>query len=106
MKRFFAIILMLTLLSVASLPAFAQGRGYSRSRTYNSRSYYDYRYQNRSFWDKHRDKLTVAGSAGAGAVLGSIFGGRKGALIGALAGGGGGALYTYGIRDRHHYRRY
>jgi hypothetical protein len=97
----------LTLLSVASLPSFAQGRGYSRSRTTNSRSYYDYRYQNRSFWDKHRDKLTVAGGAGAGALLGSILGGRKGALIGALAGGGGGAVYTYKIRNRdNRYRRY
>ena len=60
MKKFFAIILMLTVLSAASLTSFAQGRRY---RTYNSRTYYDYRYQNRSFWDKHRDKLTVAGAA-------------------------------------------
>jgi hypothetical protein len=104
MKKFFAIILMLTVLSAASLTSFAQGRRYRTSNT--SRSYYDYRYNNRSFWDKHRDKLTVAGGAGAGALLGSIFGGRKGALIGALTGGGGGALYTYKLRDRNQYRRY
>lgn len=103
MKKFFAIILMLTLLSAAALTSFAQGRRY---RTYStSRSYYDYRYNDRSFWDKHRDKLTVAGGAGAGALLGSIFGGRKGALIGALSGAGGGALYTYKLRGNR-YRRY
>jgi len=108
MKKFFAIILMLTLLSAASLTSFAQGREYRRYRTSNSRSYYDYRYRDRSFWDKHRDKITVAGGAGAGALLGSIFGGKKGAVVGALAGAGGGALYTYKLRDRdrNRYRRY
>ncbi|HXD30789.1 MAG TPA: YMGG-like glycine zipper-containing protein [Pyrinomonadaceae bacterium] len=106
MKKFFAIIIMLTLLSAASLTSFAQGRESRRYRTYNSRSYYDYRNRDRSFWDQHRDKLTVVGGAGAGALLGSIFGGKKGALIGAAAGAGGGALYTYKLRDRNRYRRY
>jgi hypothetical protein len=41
---------------------------------------------------------------GGGAILGSLFGGKKGAAIGALAGGGGSALYTYKLRNRH--RRY
>jgi hypothetical protein len=81
-----------------------------RSRNYASnntrRVYYDYNQQpaKRSFWQKHRDKLTVAMGAGGGALLGSIIGGRKGAAIGALAGGGGSAIYTYGIRKRN--RRY
>ena len=81
-----------------------------RSRNYASnntrRVYYDYNQQpaKRSFWQKHRDKLTVAMGTGGGALLGSIIGGRKGAAIGALAGGGGSAIYTYGIRKRN--RRY
>ena len=55
----------------------------------------------RSFWRKHRDKITVAGSSVAGAAIGGIAGGKKGALIGAGAGAGGGALYTYKLRKRH-----
>ena len=54
----------------------------------------------RSFWQKHRDKLTTAGGIGAGALIGGIAGGKKGAAIGALAAGGGAAVYTYGIRKR------
>ena len=58
-------------------------------------------FRKRSFWDKHRDKLTVAMGTGGGALLGSLIGGKKGAAIGALAGGGGSALYTYKIRKRN-----
>ena len=54
----------------------------------------------RSFWQKHRDKLTTAGGALAGAAIGGIAGGKKGAAIGALGGGGAAAVYTYGIRKR------
>jgi hypothetical protein len=64
-------------------------------------AYYDYQPRHRSFWQKHRDKLTVAMGTGGGALLGGLVGGRKGALIGALAGGGGSALYTYKIRRRN-----
>ena len=116
MKKLFAIILTLTLLSAAALPSFAQGRNRRyqtyygnqtrNERTYDSRSYYDYRNRDRSFWDKHRDKLTVAGGAVGAALLGRILGRGKGAVIGALAGGGGGALYTYKVRNRNNYRRY
>ncbi len=76
----------------------------SYSRASNSRQvYYDYNTQprKRSFWQKHRDKLTVAMGAGGGALVGSLIGGKKGAAIGALAGGGGAAVYTYGIRKRN-----
>jgi hypothetical protein len=68
--------------------------------------YYDYNNQprGRSFWQKHRDKLTVAMGTGGGALLGALIGGKKGAAIGALAGAGGSALYTYKIRNRN--RRY
>jgi len=77
-------------------------RRYSNSR----RVYYDYNNQprGRSFWQKHRDKLTVAMGTGAGAILGGLIGGKKGAGIGALAGAGGSALYTYKLRRRA--RRY
>lgn len=61
--------------------------------------------RHRSFWQKHRDKLTVAGTTVAGAGIGGIAGGKKGALIGAGVGAGSGALYTYKIRKRHR-RRY
>ncbi|HKO62100.1 MAG TPA: hypothetical protein VJV03_13130 [Pyrinomonadaceae bacterium] len=75
------------------------------ARTSNARAsrqvYYDYQQpRKRSFWQKHRDKLTVAMGAGGGAVVGGLIGGKKGAAIGALAGGGGSALYTYKIRKR------
>ena len=66
------------------------------------RVYYDYgQTKGRSFWQKHRDKLTVAMGAGAGAGIGALIGGKKGALIGGLAGGGGSALYTYKLRKRN-----
>jgi hypothetical protein len=72
----------------------------------SSRVYYDYNNQprSRSFWQKHRDKLTVAMGTGGGALLGGLIGGKKGAGIGALAGAGGSALYTYKLRNRT--RRY
>ena len=58
----------------------------------------------RSFWQKHRDKLTVAMGTGGGALIGGLIGGKKGAAIGALGGAGGSALYTYKLRNRN--RRY
>jgi hypothetical protein len=77
---------------------------YARSSS-TRRVYYDYQQpRKRSFWQKHRDKLTVAMGAGGGAIIGGLFGGKKGAAIGALAGGGGSALYTYKLRNRN--RRY
>ncbi|HEU4796240.1 MAG TPA: hypothetical protein VFT02_11455 [Pyrinomonadaceae bacterium] len=72
----------------------------SGSRASSQRVYYDYQPRKRSFWDKHRDKLTVAIGTGAGAAIGGIAGGKKGALIGGLAGAGGSALWTYKLRNR------
>src|SRR6266550_2506121 len=82
------------------------GRSYARTSSSSRRVYYDYQQprRGRTFWQKHRDKLTVAMGTGGGAILGGLFGGKKGAAIGALAGGGGSALYTYKIRHRS--RRY
>lgn len=85
----------------------------SRSRAYRNtgsssssrRVYYDYQQpRSRTFWQKHRDKLTVAMGTGGGALIGGLIGGKKGAAIGALGGGGGSALYTYKLRNRN--RRY
>ena len=70
------------------------------SRTSSNRVYYDYQPKKRSFWDKHRDKLTVAIGTGAGAAVGGLIGGKKGAAIGALSGAGGSALWTYKLRNR------
>ncbi len=92
LKRSLALILMLLTLVFSVGPvASAQTRRYRRHRT---------------FWKKHRDKLTVAGTTLGGAAIGGIAGGKKGAAIGALAGAGSGALYTYKIRKRHRHRRY
>jgi len=60
----------------------------------------------RTFWQKHRDKLTVAGTAVTGAGIGALAGGKKGAAIGTAVGAGSGALYTYKLRKRHRHRRY
>jgi hypothetical protein len=117
MKKLFAFIMTMALLAAVAAPGFAQGRTCrtryeSRTGTYNSRYYdsrgyydnsrvyYDYGYRNRSFWQRHRDKLTVAIGTGAGAAIGAMLGGKRGAAIGALTGAGGSALYTYKIRKR------
>jgi outer membrane lipoprotein SlyB len=122
MKKLIATLVTLVVLSMAALPVAAQTRSrYSSRSTYSGRAYdsRDARYRNqvnrvdaydpyygddRSVWDKHRDKITTAGGAVGGALLGGLIGGKKGAIIGAITGGAGAAVYTYKIRDK--YRRY
>lgn len=48
-------------------------------------------------WQKRA--LIIGGSAGAGAGIGALTGGKKGALIGAAVGGGGAAIVDL-LRDR------
>jgi len=64
---------------------------------------YGYYGDNRSIWDRSRDKITTAAGAGGGAIIGSMIGGKRGAIVGAIAGGGAAALYTYKIRDKYRY---
>ncbi|MGA9995857.1 MAG: hypothetical protein WBP93_10600 [Pyrinomonadaceae bacterium] len=89
----------------ASRVVYRPARTRSVSTNGSRRVYYDYNQpRSRTFWQKHRDKLTVAMGSGGGALIGALIGGKKGAAIGALAGGGGSALYTYKLRNRS--RRY
>lgn len=109
MKKGLVAIFCLLILTFTSLPVSAQTRHrrFDSSRRYEQRVS-DYRYsgrrtswdRDRSFWDRHRDKITTGIGAGAGAAVGAAVGGKKGAVIGALLGGGGAAVYTYGIRDK------
>jgi hypothetical protein len=109
MKKIMTLIMALIIVAASTAPVFAQRRSRYRSyapvaysQNYQARGYYDYHH--RSFWDKHRDKLTLGIGTGAGALFGGLIGGGKGAGIGALTGLGGSALYTYKIRNRHHWR--
>lgn len=126
MKKGLLSIVCLLAIALSVVPATAQtrsrrfdGRRYeqrvtdyrNRTDTYSGRRYNGRYWEERSFWDRHRDKLTTAIGAGAGAAVGAAVGGKKGAIIGAIAGGGGAAIYTYGIRDdnnnwRRQRRRY
>jgi len=126
MKKALISIFCLLAIAVSVVPASAQTRGRrwndgrryeqrvtdSRFRNqrlqndvYTGRRYNGRYWEERSFWDEHRDKLTTAIGAGAGAAVGAAVGGKKGAIIGAIVGGGGAALYTYGIRDDNDWRR-
>ena len=99
-KRHLAIVLiLLTLVFTIGPVSSVASAAVRRHRRYYARTYHK-----RSFWQKHRDKLTVAGTTLGGAAIGGLAGGKKGAAIGGLAGAGSGALYTYKLRKRH--RRY
>ena len=114
MKKLFATLMCLAVLSLTVVPTGAQTRykRYAGSSSVTqqqhrvSNGYYDYdeRRDDRSIWDKHRDKITTGGGALGGAILGGLIGGKKGAAIGAITGGAGAAIYTYKMRNKD--RRY
>ena len=114
MKKMFAAIMCLVLLTATAVPAWAQtsrsygGRYTTRDRRHDDsrRVNYQRRNDDRSFIEEHRDKLTVAAGTGVGAAVGAATGGKKGAIIGALLGAGGAALYTYVLRDKGDDGRY
>jgi len=111
MKKAFGLLLVFTMLTLFTVPASARTCGRLRHSHGNmththSACVGDGHKHGRSFWSKHRDKLTTAGGAGLGAIVGGIAGGGKGAAIGAAAGGGGAAVYTYGIRKKRRSARY
>lgn len=104
MKRILSITLLLllttgTLVFTAEPIASAQTVVRTRTTTVVRRRH------RRTFWQKHRDKLTVAGTTATGAAIGGLAAGKKGAGVGALVGAGSGALYTYKLRKRHRYNR-
>jgi hypothetical protein len=84
----------------------------SRSYARTTRRYYAPRYSTASYtayrrpsyYRRHRNVINMAIGTGGGALLGALFGGRRGAGIGALAGLGGSALYTYKLNPKR--RRY
>jgi hypothetical protein len=100
MKKLLATLMCLVLLSFVALPVGAQTRRRNNRAVIQRQYDYDHNRDNRSFWEKHRDKITTAGGAVGGALLGGLLGGKKGAAIGAIAGGGGAAVYTYKIRNK------
>lgn len=100
MKRIIAIVLVLFALSFAVEPIVSLEANVSAQTVTRRRVR-----RHRTFWQRHRDKLTVAGTTAAGAAIGGAAAGKKGAGIGALAGAGSGALYTYKIRKRHRRHR-
>ena len=105
MRKLLTIVIVMMMLLVATPAAFGRTCGKLRHRHGNyshthSACVGDRHKHGRSFWSKHRDKLTTAIGAGAGAAIGGAAGGGKGAAIGAAVGGGGAAVYTYGIRKR------
>jgi hypothetical protein len=111
MRKLLSILVVLTFIVLFSAPVSARTCGRLRHRHNNvththSSCVGDGHRHGRSFWQKHRDKLTTAGGAGVGAIIGGVVGGKKGAAIGALTGGGGAAVYTYGIRKRRPSARY
>jgi membrane associated rhomboid family serine protease len=106
MRRYLTVVLILLTLgftieplsSVASASSAISASSAAAAQTRRQR-------RKRSFWKKHRDKLTVVGTTLGGAAIGGLAGGKKGAVIGSLVGAGGGAVYTYKIRKRNR-RRY
>jgi outer membrane lipoprotein SlyB len=93
----------LLILSFVVVPADAQTRRQRTSQRASSQIRYE---EDRSIWERSRDKITTGGGAVGGAIVGGLIGGKKGAVIGAITGGAGAAAYTYKIRKKDDDRRY
>ena len=124
MRKFLVSAMMFMVVAIG-LPLTAEAHNNCRrhrhvSRSYTSRSYCTHlhvatthrvtrrpsytAYRRPSFYRRHRNVINMAIGTGGGALLGALFGGRRGAGIGALAGLGGSALYTYKLNPKR--RRY
>jgi len=81
----------------ASQPVYTRQPVYTTRRaapvysTSNVQPVYVKRYHHRSL---RNQALIIGGSAGTGAVIGALAGGKKGAAIGALSGGAAGVIYN------------
>ena len=103
MKKFIAAMMMMAMMAIMMpLAADAQVRG---SRNYRTRTENNDVYKKPNIYQRHRNLINIGIGTGAGALLGGIFGGKKGALIGTAIGAGGSALYTYKINPKNG-RRY
>jgi len=91
----------------SSCPRHRRAKRTTATRNYRARTvqpqYYatqGYTYKRPSFYRRHRNLINIGAATGGGALLGALFGGKRGAGIGALVGAGSGALYTYKIRPK------
>ena len=95
---------LVTGLLVFAAPAELQAQDYYMKRVVRNGRVRYVRVQRPSYYRRHRNRINMAIGTGGGAILGGLFGGRRGALIGAGAGAGGSALYTYKFSKKK--RRY
>ena len=98
MRKLIIALMMFTLVTgllVFAAPAEVQAQDYYVKRVVRNGRVKYVRVRKPSYYRRHRNRINMAVGTGAGAVLGGLFGGRKGALIGAGTGLGGSALYTY-----------
>lgn len=105
MKKYLVTFIMMVLL-VGLMPlmlpvtAEAQQKMYARRVVGRNGRVRYVRTRKPSFYRRHRNRVNMGIGTGAGALLGGLFGGRKGAVIGGATGLGGSALYTYKLKKK------